>query len=62
MIVPPGRAEPSDVPQCPACGEAVTVADDVFVGEAVWCSGCGVELEVITTSPLVLHLYQEEEK
>lgn len=47
---------------CPACGFAVEVADDAFLGEFVWCENCGAELEVISLDPARLELFEEEEK
>ena len=47
---------------CPACGTPVPVPPDAVLGEAVWCPSCGVELEVVSTRPLQLLPYEEEEK
>lgn len=47
---------------CPACGHQVEVAPDAILGEVVWCSACGAELEIAALDPTVLRLYEEEEK
>jgi lysine biosynthesis protein LysW len=47
---------------CPACGEQTGIGEDVVLGEVVWCMHCGAELEVIGLSPLLLELFEEEEK
>jgi lysine biosynthesis protein LysW len=48
--------------RCPACGAEVLAPPGVVLGEALWCGTCGVELEVRGTGPLLLDLYQDEEK
>ena len=46
---------------CPEC--AAIIEDDGFeVGEIIECPECGVELEVMSLSPLELELFEEEEK
>ncbi len=55
--VPTGADQP-----CPACGEGVPVAGDVELGEVLYCAHCGAELEVIQREPLLLDLFEEEEK
>jgi len=47
---------------CPACGVAVSLAEDIVLGEVVWCDHCGAELEVISVEPVRLELFEEEEK
>jgi lysine biosynthesis protein LysW len=47
---------------CAACGSPVPVPPSAVLGEAVWCSHCGAELEVVSTNPVTLLLYEEEEK
>ena len=49
-------------PRCPACGEPLNLDPEVVLGEVVWCDHCGVELEVISTEPVQLELFEEEEK
>lgn len=46
---------------CPEC-EAEFDLEDVEEGEIVDCPDCGVELEVISVSPLELALAPEEEE
>ena len=55
-------SETVDAGQCPACGEAAAVAADAVLGEIVWCNRCGVELEVVSTDPLRVDVFEEEEK
>ena len=47
---------------CPACGSDVELAEDVVLGEVLFCEHCGVELELIGTDPARLELFEEEEK
>jgi len=51
-----------DVVACPACGARATLPEDVVLGEIVWCDDCGAELEVVSTEPVRLELFEEEEK
>jgi lysine biosynthesis protein LysW len=53
---------PDNQAPCPACGELVDVPEAAVLGEAVWCPACGAELEVVSTQPASLLLYEEEEK
>ncbi|MBN1270696.1 MAG: lysine biosynthesis protein LysW [Candidatus Aminicenantes bacterium] len=39
---------------CPVCGADVIFDEDIVNGELVVCSECGLELEVTSTSPLIL--------
>lgn len=57
-------ADPADVAgtRCPACGFAVVLDDEVVLGEVIWCTACGAELEVVSLEPVVLALFEEEEK
>jgi lysine biosynthesis protein LysW len=48
--------------RCTECGEAVPVPVDVTAGELIVCDHCGVELEVVGTSPMELAIFEEEEK
>jgi alpha-aminoadipate carrier protein LysW len=48
--------------QCPDCGATVHVPSDAEVGEVILCSNCAAELEVISLDPLILDLFEEEEK
>jgi alpha-aminoadipate carrier protein LysW len=56
------RAEVGGQPPCPACGLAVEVGEEVFLGEVLWCPSCGAELEAISVDPLRLELFEDEEK
>lgn len=47
---------------CTECGGAVPVPTDASPGELVICDHCGVELEVISMSPVELSIFEEEEK
>lgn len=47
---------------CPECTTAVVVPSDVLEGELIVCDHCGVELEVLTTDPAKLAIFEEEEK
>jgi alpha-aminoadipate carrier protein LysW len=47
---------------CPACGARLETASDLELGEILWCEHCGAELEVVSTDPLRIDLFEEEEK
>ena len=47
---------------CPECSSPVPVPDDVLEGELIVCEHCGVELELVTRSPLAVEVFEEEEK
>lgn len=47
---------------CPECNTPVPVPDDVLEGELLVCGHCGVELELASRSPLVVEVFEEEEK
>ncbi len=47
---------------CPECGAPLAVADDAEPGELLICDACGVEIEVESTDPLKLTIFEEEEK
>ena len=42
------------VVKCPVCDADVKVAGDAMVGELLTCADCGVELEVVSLSPLTV--------
>jgi len=46
---------------CPDCGADVD-GTDAALGEILVCEGCGADLEVISTDPLTLEVYEQEEK
>ncbi len=37
---------------CIECGGTLAVPEDVFQGEIIPCGDCGLELEVLETTPL----------
>ncbi len=39
---------------CPVCGGALSLHDDLEVGEILDCGDCGTELEVVATDPVTL--------
>ncbi len=45
---------------CPECEGALNLGADVQTGEIVVCADCGVDLEVVSTSPLELALAPQE--
>ncbi|MHB9034098.1 MAG: lysine biosynthesis protein LysW [Anaerolineae bacterium] len=48
---------------CPECAAEIELdINNMMVGEIIDCPDCGVELEVINTSPLTLELAPEEEE
>lgn len=47
---------------CPECAATVELDSDVMLGEIVECPDCGVELEVISTNPVVVDLAPEVEE
>lgn len=60
----PVKERPTGASQepCPACGSGMELPEDMVLGEVLWCENCGAELEVISTEPLRLELFEEEEK
>jgi alpha-aminoadipate/glutamate carrier protein LysW len=42
--------------ECVECGAQVEIAQDVMQGEIITCGDCGVELEVVSVSPVRLEL------
>ena len=49
------------IAKCPEC-DAELELNDVMDGEIVVCSDCGVDLEVVSLSPLTLNLAPMEEE
>ena len=39
---------------CPECGEPVVFGEGAQVGDRVACAECGVDLELLSLSPLVI--------
>ncbi len=50
------------MPNCPECGSALALSDDVMAHEIVECTACGVELEVVGVDPVQVELAPEEEE
>lgn len=48
--------------ECPECGSEVRLPTDVVENEVLTCNTCGVELEVVSLSPLKVALAPEEEE
>ena len=48
--------------KCPECAAAITMGNDVEVGEILTCPDCGAELEVTSVDPLTLELAPEVEE
>ncbi|MBL8148118.1 MAG: lysine biosynthesis protein LysW [Anaerolineae bacterium] len=42
--------------ECPECAADVHLPHDVMANELISCADCGVELEVLSLSPLVVDL------
>jgi alpha-aminoadipate/glutamate carrier protein LysW len=49
------------IAKCPEC-DAELELNDVMEGEIVVCSDCGVDLEIVSLSPLTLQLAPMEEE
>lgn len=47
---------------CPECGETVEIGKDTIIGEIITCSGCELDLEVVSLGPIALELAPEEEE
>lgn len=47
---------------CPECGEDVFLPADVELGEIIECDNCGAELDVTSTDPPEVMVFEEEEK
>lgn len=48
--------------QCPECGATVEAPKDVEVGEILSCDNCGAELDVVSSAPFELMVFDEDEK
>jgi len=48
--------------ECPECGAALVLEDNVEAGEIIVCPDCGVELEVISVNPIVVEPAPEVEE
>lgn len=47
---------------CPLCDEDFDLDDDIEIGEVVTCPSCENELEIVSTEPIQLVEFEEEEK
>lgn len=48
--------------ECVECGDAISLTDDLEIGEIVDCQTCGTELEVLDTDPVTLDRAPELEE
>ncbi|HDR67846.1 MAG TPA: lysine biosynthesis protein LysW [Bacteroidaceae bacterium] len=46
--------------ECPICYADVLFVDDIVCGELIVCPECGMELEVISISPITLNEAPQE--
>jgi lysine biosynthesis protein LysW len=47
--------------ECPECGEPVELSENTQVGDRVICVECGIELEVLSLSPLEVDYVLEDD-
>lgn len=47
---------------CLECGSPLEISAQVQSGELADCENCGVSLEILSSNPLCLALFEEEEK
>ena len=47
---------------CAECGAWVEAPKDVEIGEILECDNCGCELDVVSTEPFELMVFEEDEK
>ena len=47
---------------CPECEAEIELEENFLTGEIVDCPDCGVELEIVSTDPVVLDLAPEEKE
>lgn len=52
----------TDQATCPQCAAPIEMADDTMEGEILQCPDCGVELEVMSLTPLTLDVAPEVEE
>jgi lysine biosynthesis protein LysW len=51
----------ADYPLCPACESEIEIDElDVDLGQRIGCPECGVTLQVLSISPIVLDIADEE--
>jgi len=46
--------------ECPICSAMIPLSDDVVRGELIICPECGMELEVISVTPVILNEAPQE--
>ena len=47
---------------CAECGTPVDAPDGVEMGEILECANCGCELDVVSTDPFEVMVFEEDEK
>ncbi len=47
---------------CPECTSNIAVPSDALEGELLICDHCAVELELVSREPLLVQVFEEEEK
>ena len=47
---------------CSECGVYVDAPDGVVMGEIIECENCGCELDVVSTDPFEIMVFEEDEK
>ena len=52
------KAQPT-IP-CPECDTPINILKDAVVGKIIECPACGIESEIISTSPVKLSPLEEE--
>jgi alpha-aminoadipate carrier protein LysW len=48
--------------ECPECGAAVQLPEDVLAGEILACANCAVDLDVVSANPPEVMVFEEDEK
>ena len=48
--------------ECPVCGAALSLSDDLVKGELLECDDCGTELEVTSLNPVTVEEAPEAEE
>lgn len=47
---------------CPICGCSITLPEGNIAGDLIECEDCGTLLEIASTNPFEIILYEEPEK
>ncbi|MEK7487377.1 MAG: hypothetical protein AABZ60_23860 [Planctomycetota bacterium] len=47
---------------CLECGSQIEISEQIQSGELADCENCGVSLEILSSNPLALAVFEEEEK